>query len=83
MKVWITKYALTQGIRVVENAKHCADISPNMIAVRHSGGLTEHFHGTDWHRTKEAAVEKATIMRYAKIMSLKRQIAKLESLKFD
>ena len=50
MKVWITKYALTQGIFEVDG-KICTDIDENMI----SAGKNEFYHNyssgiNEWHR---------------------------------
>jgi hypothetical protein len=42
-----------------------------------------HGEGRNWHRTPEGAKAKAEAMRKAKIASLKKQLAKLESLSFD
>lgn len=81
-KVWITKYALTQGIFSVENAEHCIDISLNMIATKDSGHLTI-YHGKDWHRDPATAIAQAESMRRKTVMSLKSRIKKLEGLKFD
>lgn len=79
MKVWITRYALTTGITEVE-AEDCGD---DMIRVREgSGFLFYHKEGRDWHRTKESAVAKAEEMRQKKITSLKKQIDKLEKMRF-
>lgn len=82
MKVWITKYALTQGIYECE-AEVCENINPDMIEVR-SNRHSAYYHneGVEWHKTKEAALEKAEEMRKKKIESLKKQIVKLEKLDF-
>lgn len=47
-------------------------------------GLSQYAHGEgrEWHRTLEGARKRAEIMRMAKIANLKKQIAKLEKLKF-
>lgn len=82
MKVWITKYALTQGIYECE-AEVCENINPDMIVVRSdSHSAYYHSEGIEWHRTKEAALAKAEEMRKKKIESLKNQIAKLEKMDF-
>ncbi len=80
--VWVTSYALTSGIRKVEvESSH----TPTMVcSIEGNGNLTETFHGegTDWHRTEQGALDRAEVMRVAKIASLKKSIAKLEKLKF-
>ncbi len=70
---WITKYALTNGIDIVR----ATVINDKMIKY---GRI--YAHGKDWHRTPEAAIEQANKMRIAKILSLKKQIAKLEGMVF-
>jgi hypothetical protein len=82
MKVYITKYALTQGIYEAE-AERCTDISPTMIELRNPGYVTETFHGNDWHETKEEAVARAEEMRLARVKSLEKSIAKLRKLVFS
>lgn len=77
MKIWITKYALTNGIREAEGT----GVSDGMASVR-GPHLTEYYHGRDWHKTREAAVARAEEMRTAKIASLQKSIAKLEKLRF-
>ena len=86
MKAWITKYALTQGIIGVEIIDNClsADPTGNMIKIR-DGNINTYYHGkgNEWHETKESAIKKAEEMRQKKIASLKKQIEKLERMKFD
>lgn len=76
MKVWITKYALTTGIRKTE--ARVSTVSEKMVVV---GGSVCH-HKPDWHKTFQDANERAEEMRTRKIASLRKQIAKLESLSF-
>lgn len=76
MKVYITKYSLTDG--VLEADAKLNQKFPTM-AVTNLG----YFHGNDWHETKEAAIKKAEEMRVKKIASLKKQIEKLEAMKFN
>jgi hypothetical protein len=74
---WVTKHALTKGIKFV-NGEVCHDISSTMLTY----GIYEAAHGNDWHRTPEAALARAEEMRKAKIASLRKSIAKMEALKF-
>jgi hypothetical protein len=80
IKAWVTKYALTEGIRVVD-AKVCGD--GRMIAYGSVGYGSQHAHGKDWHRTPEAALARAEEMRKDKIASLRKNIAKMESMTFE
>lgn len=78
-KAFITKYALTDGIKEVE--VEVCDEYPGMVK---GSGLFALYHGEgkEWHRTRESAVKKAEEMRVNRIASLKKQITKLEKLKF-
>ena len=82
MKVWVTKYALSQGI-------YSADVeetsSLGLVVQRQENGsypMYYHEEGRDWHRTEEAAVIKANKMVTDKIVSLRKQVAKLENTTF-
>lgn len=85
MKVWITKYALTKGIFQAEVTSACLETDPtgNMICIKESG-FNSYYHGKgkEWHENKESAVKRANEMRNKKIESLKKQIKKLENMKF-
>jgi len=71
MKVYITKYALTSGIREVE-----ADLcNPTMVKVKDEA--FGYYHDSEWFKTREAALKRANAMRMDKIRSLKKQIDKL------
>jgi hypothetical protein len=83
--VWITKYALTEGIQETD-AEHCLAAAPKGTMINcPSLGVFATFHGEgrDWHRTKEGAVAKAEKMRLAKIVNLQKMIKKLEAMKFE
>ena len=77
MKIYVTKYALTAGIK-----EHEAEIDGSMATVRNPGFVAQHFHGNDWHYGPRCASERAEEMRIAKIASLRKHIAKLEAVKF-
>lgn len=78
MKVWITKYALTDGIKSAEAS--ISDVSPSMITYGKMNSA--HGEGKDWHRTFDRAVERAETMRGMAIESHRKSIAKLEAMKF-
>lgn len=78
-RAWITKYALTKGIKEA-HVEDCFDVSPDMVKdLESSRGL---YHNNDWHRTQAAALDRAREMRNNKLISLKKQIAKLEAMWF-
>lgn len=77
MKVWITKYALTRGVFQL----YVVDLGNGIV--RSSSNALEHYHKRDWHLAKESAISRAEEMRKKKISSLKKQIEKLENMKFE
>lgn len=79
-KVWVTKYALTDGILEYEIPGPAA-CGAKMVTIEHKGS-TFYFHDKDWHWTREDAVARAEVMRVNKIKSLKKSLAKFESWKF-
>jgi len=80
--VWVSKYALSAGIRECE-------VMPDsgwgrIIQIKWPGASRgqEGVGSGEWHTTREAALARAEDMRIAEIERLKRQIAKLEALVF-
>ena len=80
MKVWITKHALTRGIRQ-ETADICSHTDGKMIRVKRTG-CYEFYHTPEWHVDQQKAIKHAETMRQRKINGLKKQIDKFESLRF-
>lgn len=85
MRVWVTKYALTKGVACVE--AEVSMLTPSMITYRQDflgckSAYRESAHGSDWHKTEEAAIKKAELMRKAKIRELKEKLQKLEAMEF-
>jgi len=83
-KVWITKYALTQGIYEAM-VELCDDSDPSGNMVKQDGkwgGSYYHGKGKDWHENKYGAMVKADEMRKKKIAALKKQIVNLEKMTF-
>lgn len=81
--VWITKYALTNGIYEAD-MRHCVSVSDKMVTEDKQGGYyNASFHKPYWHLTKEEAIAMAEVMRTKKIASLKKAIKKLEAMKFE
>ncbi len=81
MKVWITRYALSEGIFEVEAEKI------NMMGMIKYPPLTPtigncYSHKPDWHETFDDALNQAERMRTRKIASLRAQLEKLEKLGF-
>jgi hypothetical protein len=83
MKVFVTKFALTQGILEVE-VEGEPTIGDMVVSVPKPGEYKDHFHGEgkDWHRTLDDARQRAEFMRVNKVASLRKSLAKFERLKF-
>lgn len=77
IKIYITKYALTQGIL----EKDAKIVEPGMVVVN-DGVASSYYHGDDWHETLDDAKERAEQMRRKKVESLKKQLARVEALTF-
>ena len=84
MKVWITKYALTEGIIEKDDAEICANINPQMISVSWTNGLNgrNNFYKGQWFENKEDAILEALRLKRDRIQSLEKQIKKLKNLEF-
>ena len=80
MKVWITKYALTDGIIEAEGEPYGLEW---VSASWDNGCHCNDFEQGEWFDTKERAIKKAEEMRQKKIESLKKQIEKLERMRFE
>ena len=77
--LWLTKYALTDGIEEVISCD--ADTGRGYVFL--SGRSWSSYKlGRDVHLTHEGAVRAAEAMRKKKIASLRKQVEKLEALKF-
>jgi len=81
MKVYITQYLLTKGI-IEEDAINVSEVGDSMIKVNRSG-YTYYYSKPYWYTDKQEAIEHAESLRQKKIASLKKQIKKLENLKFE
>ena len=75
--VWITKYALTQGIFKAE-VEDCFDTAPDMV--HHVGTPMTYYYGNNWHRTREDAVERVRVMIKSAREALDKKRAKLDAL---
>ena len=83
MKVWITKYALTKGIIPCEI--RTVDVLENdYIWYMQPSGLGGFMKkGNGWEDNEKSAIKKAEEMRQKEIASLKKQIEKLEKMRFE
>lgn len=84
MKIYVTKYALTEGIEVYERREPSDDRDGMVTCVNQKGmNRVAYFHGQDWHLTQSEAQDRAEKMRVAKIASLRKSIDKLEKMTFN
>ena len=86
MKVWITKYALTDGIEEIDSANVAimeVEGTGYLTICRNAGNLPEAYNKKYYSLDKESAIHKAEEMRQKKITSLKKQIEKLERMRFE
>jgi hypothetical protein len=79
---WVTKCALTSGIRKVSGTVRHETSSDMLSYIGSRYDWREYVHGNDWHRTPEAALARAEEMRKNKIAALKKRIAKLKYTMF-
>lgn len=83
MKIFVTKYALTQGILVMEaeqKNEHLVLIPAGNNGVNFF--CSQYFHRGEWFKTREEAIVKAEDMRQRKLRSLQKQITKLQKIQF-
>ena len=82
MKVFSTKYALSTGIQEVEG-EICTAVNPDMFEVSMVDGKLTHYRyclhgeGKEWHRTEQAAVERAIVMVEKKVISIQKSLRKV------
>ena len=83
MKVWITKYALTDGIIEAESDTQTQN-KEKVFAFWNNDefGIFYPSKGELFY-DKESAIQKSEEMRQKKIESLKKQIKKLEEMRFE
>ena len=81
MKLFMTKYALSEGIKEVKESTAYAGHYVDGVT-RLCGYLSSYRFGTDVFKTHKEAVLNAELRREKKIISLKRSIANLEKMVF-
>jgi len=81
MIIYITKYALTDGI--LEAEATISDNSPEMAVVRSKDyNIDQYFHKNEWFYELEQAISNSRNRQRKKLVSLKRQIEKLKRTDF-
>lgn len=78
LNVWVTKFALTQGI-----FKCKADVTIHDDIIKHKGAdVPTYYHKPYWHLTEKEAQEHARRLKERKIKNLRKQIDKIEKMEF-
>lgn len=84
MKLYITKWALTAGIKEREGVPLDGSKTRMAEVFKTDGEFTAWFVlKPDWHLTRQEAVKQAEAMRQKKLASLRKQLAKLEKMRFE
>ncbi|WP_129141486.1 hypothetical protein [Modicisalibacter coralii] len=82
MKVWITSYSMTAGIREYDVPDDSVTDSGALFFRPSPDSFMDHVPAKHWHRDRESAIAAAEDMRQRKIKSVKKQLAKLEAMSF-
>jgi hypothetical protein len=83
MTVYITKYALTQGILEVESIPVTSNHKTVLVGFDLPGLCRQYASPAHAHETKDAAIAKAEKMRLKAIDSLTKKLAELGKLTFQ
>ena len=81
MKIWNTKYCLTDGI-TEHDVEQCND---TMVRIPKSDKGYEvflHGEGKEWHRSLESAVYRANEVKIKKLQSLDKQVKRIGAIEF-
>ena len=81
MKIWNTKYCLTDGI-TEHDVRECSDNMVEISKSEHAYAIYLHGEGRDWHKTLEGAVARAEEVKIKKLHSLDKQIKKISAIEF-
>ena len=83
--VWITQHVFSRGICKFNVKVTANSYLKRIILVDEAGreGFTYFVHDYDFHLTPESAVAQVEKMRGEKLDDLRKQIAKLEAMKFE
>lgn len=77
-KVWVTKYALTSGVLVLENVERPTE---KMVTFRDGrSAVANYAHKPDWHESLAEARAQIRKMIAAKRKSIAKELEKLDAL---
>ena len=80
MKVWITKFALTSGIRIEEVQVSEINQEDRLYCKLGNAPFAQGFGPQDWHRTEEDALERVLCMIEHEMLLIRRKELKLGKL---
>lgn len=85
MKVFVTKYALSDGIweseaRLVKDGM--VELKKGKDGIPMRGGWYLHGEGREYCLDRQSAVSRAEQLRKAKVKSIEKQLAKVKAIKF-
>lgn len=81
MKIYITKYALTTGIKEIDIENR--SVTNDTIYFCNNSNYYQHYRGNDWHTTLESAILRAKDMKKRKIKSLEKTLERIKNLEIE
>lgn len=84
-KVWISKRAVTQGVFAEEEVEIIPLEGGREMAAVRKGGLSvdQYYHGRDFHRTEESAIDDALTRIAKKRQSIAKKAKQLDKLEAE
>lgn len=85
-KIWITRYAATQGIVYLAKANRIHKtrrIAEVLCAYCGEKDCRRLFKGADYRLSKKSALERATVLLERRIKKLKQQLRKAQSMEIE
>ena len=81
MKIWITKFALTKGIREVELDGNFVKKVSNGTCIRimDQWGIVDIYYPGEWHENHDAAIACAEDLRQKELARLQSQVDSLQN----
>lgn len=75
---YVTRYALTQGVLVLDGARCTVGNDGRILTYQRApGAMSENFHGKEWHRTIPEAEARVAAMKLQKRKSLEEALNRL------
>lgn len=78
IKIWITKYALTQGIIEKDGI---ISSNPDVVSAK-DGNCTSYYHKNEWFPSLKEAQNYAYEMKIKKLIQLDKKIKKVSAIVF-